>query len=161
VNRRKGVSDKETKGSGIDKYAAPLRAGLASLQQEKLFRAAVEAGYLTALADNRQTPEERASLVRSLSAISTGAVIEWEVDALLEEVAALVGDAGAEARAAAVGAALKELDQVEAGLSVAALVALASRGLDKKEAAVLERIGAAAGLSKQDVAGIVKKARGL
>ena len=155
------MSANETKGSGIDKYAEPLKKELASLQQEKLFRAAVEAGYLTALADNKQTPEERASLVRSLSAISSGAVIEWEVDALLEEVAAQVGDDGADKRAAAVGAALKELGQVEAGLSVAALVALASRGLDKKEAAVLERIGAAAGLDKKDVAAIVKKARGL
>lgn len=155
------MSDKETKGSGIDKYAEPLRKELASLQQERLFRAAVEAGYLTALADNKQTPEERASLVRSLAAISSGAVIEWEVDAILEEVAAQVADDGAEKRATAVGAALEQLGQVEAGLSVAALVALASRGLDKKEAAVLERIGAAAGLEKKDVAAVVKKARGL
>ena len=151
----------EPKGAGIEKYAEKLRTELAAFKQQELFRAAVEAGFLTALADGEHTAAERAALVQSLHALSSGAVIEWEIETLLAELAEGIEKEGATKRAETVGEKLKALGQVETGLVVAALVALASKGLDKREAVVLERFGTAAGLSRSEVGAIVKKARAL
>jgi protein-disulfide isomerase-like protein with CxxC motif len=77
---------------------------------------------------------------------------------LLDECAARAKKDGAAKRAAAVGAALAALGQAEAGLFFAALVARASKGIDKKEAEVLKVVGTAAGLATDAVRDIVKRA---
>jgi len=58
-----------------------------------------------------------------------------------------------------VGEKLKALGQPEAGMLVAAYVALSTNGIDEREVARLEMIGKAAGLEKAAIAEPVKKAR--
>jgi hypothetical protein len=90
--------------------------------------------------------------------LSVGAVIEWEAEALLDACAERAKVEGAAKRAEAVGAELKKLGQAEAGLLLAAIVARASKGVDKKETDVLKAVGTAAGVTADAIAAIVKKA---
>jgi len=99
------------------------------------------------------------AIIKAMHTLSDGLVIEWEIDALLEQCDERIGAEGHQARAKAVGAKLKELGQVDAGMLLAAYVALATSGIDKREATMLGHIGTAAGLTKAQIAGAVKKAR--
>ncbi len=145
--------------SYIEQQAETVRASLAGSNQAELFKLAVEAGYLAALADGTEDAAEREALVAAVETLSKGLVIEWETEGFLAESYARITAEGNDGRAAAVGARLKELGQAEAALLVGAIVAHASGGVDKKEALVLEKIATAAGLSKPQIASIVKKAR--
>lgn len=147
------------KTTELDKFAQQIASELKGKDQNALFRVAVEAGHLAALADGDADAAEHAAMVKAIETLSAGAVIEWEVEALLTECEERIGAEGPIARGEAVGKTLKDLKQVEAGLFIASLVAFATGGIDKKEAGVLERIGVAAGLAKSDIAGIVKRAR--
>jgi hypothetical protein len=142
----------------IEAQAAQIRSELKVPQQNEVFRCAVEVGYLTALADGTVDAKERATMVRAIDILSEGAVIEWETETLLEECEARAEKEGAAKRQAAVGAALAGLGQAETGLFFAALVARASKGIDKKEAEVLKVVGAAAGVASDAVKDIVKRA---
>jgi tellurite resistance protein len=142
----------------LEKHAEEIRAELRVPKQNEVFKAAVEAGYLTALADGDVDDAELAAIVKAVGLLSVGAVIEWEADTLVEECAARAKKETPKARAEAVGAELKALDQGEAGIYFAALVARAHKGIDKKEADVLKTIGNAAGVSTDKVRAIVKKA---
>lgn len=141
----------------IEKHAADIKSDLAVPKQNEVFAAAAEAGYLAANADGTVDDDERAMLVRAIELLSTGAVIEWEVEDLLESSATRAKSEGDGKRADAVGAKLKELGQPEAGLLFAAFVAQASGGIDKKESAVLHAIGKAAGLAKNKVTALLKR----
>ncbi len=141
----------------IEKHAADIKKDLAVPKQNDVFAAAAEAGYLAACADGTVDDEERSMLVRAIEVLSTGGVIEWEVEDLLESSAARAKADGEAKRADAVGSKLKELGQPEAGLLFAAFVAQASGGIDKKESAVLHAIGKAAGLAKPKVAALLKR----
>lgn len=143
----------------IETLAQEIRKALPPNQQEQVFKLAAEAGYLTALADGVEDEGERAALVSTIESLSQGLVIEWEVEQVLEKAWTRVQTEGTEAYAEAIGLKLKELDAAEAGLFVAAVVALATAGLDKSEAQMLQTIGAAAGLEKKRVGEIVKRAR--
>jgi tellurite resistance protein len=147
------------KPSAIEKHAEQVQKELSVPDQGKLFTAAVEAGYLAALADGAEDAGERAALVKAVEVLSKGIVLEWETEDLLGQCWQRISTEGAEARAAAVGATLKASGHAEAGLFVAALVALASNGIDANEAAVLEKIGSAAGIAKSQVGAIVKRAK--
>lgn len=142
----------------LEKHAETLRAELRVPKQAELFRNAVEAGYLTALADGIVEDSEIEALVRAVEILSVGGVIEWETSALVEECKQRVEADGAGKRAGAVGAIFKELGAAEAGILVAAIVARAAKKIDKKEAEVLKSIGKAAGLSNDQVGAIVKRA---
>jgi hypothetical protein len=100
-------------------------------------------------------------MVQAIDLLSEGAVIEWETESLLDECAGRAEAQGPEARAAAVGKELAHLDQASAGLFVAAVIARASKGIDKQEAEVLKAVGAAAGLAPDAIKDIVKKATAL
>ncbi len=141
----------------IEKHAADIKKDLAVPKQNEVFAAAAEAGYLAANADGTVDDDERALLVRAIALLSTGAVIEWEVEDLLESSAARAKSEGEGKRADAVGAKLKELGAPDAGLLFAAFVAQASGGIDKKESAVLHAIGKAAGLAKPKVTALLKR----
>jgi tellurite resistance protein len=145
--------------SELEKLAQQIATELKGKDQNALFRAAVEAGHLAALADGDADAAEQGAIVKAIEVLSSGAVIEWEVEALIAESAERIAAEGAVERSAAVGAALKGLKQVDAGLLIASLVAFATGGLDKREAGVLERIGVAAGLGKPEITAIVKRAR--
>ena len=144
--------------SELEKHAALIRDELKVPKQSDVFRAAVEAGYLAALADGDVDDTELSTIVKAVEVLSIGAVIEWEADALLAECIERAKTEGAKKRADAVGAELKELGQAEAALLFAATVARATKGIDKKEAEVLKTIGAAAGVSTDKVRAIVKRA---
>ncbi|MGZ3420264.1 MAG: hypothetical protein ACXWUG_29330 [Polyangiales bacterium] len=143
----------------LEQQADTVRSGLAGDHQHELFTLAVEAGYLAALADGTEDETEREALVQAVEHLSKGLVIEWETESVLGEIATRISSEGAAARAVAVGERLKTLGQAEAALLVGALVAHASGGVDKKEAVMLEKIATAAGLGKNQLVGIVKKAR--
>ena len=99
----------------LEAHAASIRSELKVPKQNDVFRVAVEAGYLTALADGEVDAAERATMVRAVDLLSAGAVIEWETEALLEECEARAAKDGAAKRAAAVGESLAALGQAEAG----------------------------------------------
>jgi hypothetical protein len=128
-------------------------------RSEEVFRLAAEAGYLTAIADGNDDDDEKAALVDALDTLSKGIVIEWETQAFLEEAYARVQQQGTQGRCDAIGKRLGELGCAEAGILIGAIVAYASNGIEKTEAVMLEKIGAAAGLARNQIATIVKKAR--
>jgi tellurite resistance protein len=142
----------------LEKHAEEIRAELRVPKQNEVFKAAVEVGYLAARADGEVDDDERAAIVRAVELLSAGAIIEWEAEGLVEECAARADAQTPAKRAAAVGAELKALGQGEAAIYFAALVARASKGIDKKEAEVLKEIGKAAGVTADRVRDIVKKA---
>lgn len=142
----------------LEAQAESIRKQLQVPKQSDVFRSAVEAGYLTALADGEVDEAEQATMVRAIEILSEGAVVEWEAGTLLDECVERAKLEGAEARAVAVGKELAALGQAQTGLYFAALVARSSNGIDKSEAEVLKAIGAAAGVSSDAVRDIVKKA---
>jgi tellurite resistance protein len=142
----------------IEAHAGTIRSALNVPKQNEVFRAAVEAGYLTALADGEVDASEREAMVKAIELLSEGAVVEWETESLLDECAAAAEKEGVSARTRATGKALAELGQADAGLFFAAVIARASKGIDKKEAEALKGVGAAAGLSAEKVGEIVKRA---
>jgi tellurite resistance protein len=144
--------------TALEKHADEIRTELAVPKQNDVFRAAVEAGYLAALADGEVDETERATIVRAIEILSVGAVIEWETEELLDACAARAKKDGIGKRTEAVGAELKALGQAEAALLFAACVARATKGIDKKEADILKQVGNAAGVSTDKVRAIVKKA---
>lgn len=142
----------------LESRAESLRAELKVPKQNEVFKAAVEVGYLAALADGEVDDEETAAIVRAVEILSTGAVLEWEAEDIVAECARRARAETPSKRAAAVGAELKALGQGEAGIYFAALVAHASKGIDKQEAEVLKEIGKAAGVTPDRIKDIVKKA---
>jgi uncharacterized protein YmfQ (DUF2313 family) len=147
------------KPSAIEKHADQVRKELSVPDQSALSAAAIEAGYLAALADGAEDAGERAALVKAVETLSAGLVLEWETEEMLGQCWARISTEGADARAQAVGAKLAATGSAEAGMFVAALVAMATNGIDANEAAVLEKIGVAAGIAKAQIGAIVKRAR--
>jgi tellurite resistance protein len=145
----------------IEDHAEKIREQLKVPRQDEVFKAAVEAGYLTALADGGMDDAERDILVKAVEMLSRGLVIEWETQSLIDDLQKLVESEGLEARAAKVGEKLKELNQVEAGLFVAAIVARATKGVEKSEAELLKQIGKAAGVGMDVVKDVVKRSTSL
>jgi tellurite resistance protein len=145
----------------LEKFAETIRSELKVPRQSDLFRAAVEAGYLTAQADGEVDDTERATLVRAVEILSVGAVIEWEVETLVDACVSRIESEGASVRCEKVGTELKDLGQAEAGILIAAIVARATKKIEKSEAEVLKAVGRSAGLSNDQVATIVKRATAL
>jgi hypothetical protein len=143
----------------LEKHAEEIRKDLNVPRQNEVFRAAVEAGFLAAMGDGEMDATERETIVKAVEVLSRGAVIEWETEALLDECATRAKAEGANARAKAVGATLKDLGQAEAGILFAAVIARVTKGVDKKEAEVLKHVGAAAGVGADKIKGIVKRAQ--
>lgn len=149
---------KVAKKVSLEDHADKIREELKVPRQDEVFKAAVEAGYLTALADGGIDDAERDILVKAVELLSRGLIIEWETESLIDECQKGVDKDGLEGRAVKVGEKLKELDQAEAALFVAALVARATKGVEKSEAEMLKNIGKAAGVGTDKVRDIVKKA---
>jgi tellurite resistance protein len=145
----------------LEEHAEQIRAELKVPRQAELFKAAVEAGYLTARADGGVDDAEQDILAQAVEMLSQGLVIEWETQALIEDCKSLADEQGIEARAGKVGELLKDLGQAEAGLFIAALVARATKGVEKSEAELLKTIAKSAGLSNDKVRDIVKRATSL
>jgi tellurite resistance protein len=142
----------------LEQHAERLRSELKVPNQNEVFRAAVEAGYLVASADGSFDDAERQTLIKAIEVLSVGAVIEWEVETLLEECEKRAEKEGATKRARTVGEELKKLGSAEAGILIAAAVARATKKVDKKEAEILKAVGAGAGIKGEQVLEIVKRA---
>jgi tellurite resistance protein len=151
----------KSKKVSLEDHAEKIREELKVPRQGELFKAAIEAGYLTARADGGVDDTERDVLIKAVELLSQGLVIEWESESLIDDCKKLADDEGVDTRATKVGELLKELGQPEAGLFVAALVARATKGVEKSEAELLKAIGKAAGLDTNKVRDIVKKATSL
>lgn len=149
------------KKMSLEDHADEIRKELAVPKQGDVFKAAVEAGYLTALADGGVDATEREVLVKAVELLSQGLVIEWETESLVDDCEKRAKADGVPASAERVGKALKELGQGEAGLFVAALVARATKGVAKSEADVIKAVGKAAGVSNDKIRDIVKRATSL
>ena len=145
----------------LEEHADKIREELKVPRQDELFKAAVEAGYLTARADGGVDDTELEVLVKAVELLSQGLVIEWETQSLIDTCKKLADEEGVDARAAKVGSTLKELGQGEAGIFVAALVARATKGVEKSEAELLKTIGKSAGVSNDKIRDIVKRAHTL
>src|SRR6476646_7843617 len=94
-------------------YAAALRKEVPAPKQAEVFRLAVEAGCLAAFSDIEVDASEREAIIAAVGVLSTGDVVEWEADTLVDECTARIATDGIEARVAAVGEALKRLRQAE------------------------------------------------
>jgi tellurite resistance protein len=147
--------------NNLEAHAEEIRKDLAVPRQSDVFRCAVEAGYLAAQADGEFDATERATIAKAVEILSVGAVIEWETESLLDECIERAKADGADTRAKAVGEDLKKLGQAEAGLLFAALVARATKGIDKREADMLKVVATAAGVTADALRGIVKRATSL
>jgi hypothetical protein len=145
----------------LEEQADEIRKVLAVPRQGDVFKAAVEAGYLVALADSGVDATERDVLVKAVELLSKGLVLEWETDALIEECEQRAKKDGIESCSERVGKVFKETGQGEAGLFIAALVARATKGIAKSEAEVMKAIGKAAGVSGDKMKDIVKRATSL
>ncbi len=145
----------------LEDHADKIREELKVPRQDDLFKAAVEAGYLAARADGGVDDTEREVLVKAVELLSQGLMIEWETESLIDDCKRLADNEGVETRATKVGMALKDLGQAEAGLFVAALVARATKGIEKSEAELLKVIGKSAGIETSKVRDIVKRATAL
>jgi hypothetical protein len=142
----------------LEDHADEIRKDLAVPRQADVFKAAVEAGYLVALADSGVDATEREVLVKAVEMLSKGLIIEWETDALIEDFAKRAEAEGIDKCAERVGNVLKETGQGEAGLFIAALVARATKGIAKSEAEVMKAIGKTAGVTADKMKDIVKRA---
>ena len=147
-----------SKKMNLEEHADEIRKELAVPRQADVFKAAVEAGYLVALADSGVDATERDVLVKAVEMLSKGLVIEWETDALIEECETRAKTDGVEKCCERVGNILKETGQGEAGLFIAALVARATKGIAKSEAEVMKAIGKTAGVTADKMKDIVKRA---
>ncbi|MFO0565363.1 MAG: hypothetical protein U0263_06860 [Polyangiaceae bacterium] len=143
----------------LKKIAAEMRKAMTGPALNQVYRYAMEAGYLCALADGEADDDEKKAIVEALHDLSSGLVVEWEVDAMMDECNEAIGSEGHAGRCDSVGKKLKELGHAETGLLIGAYTALATAGLDKKEAGMLEKIGSAAGIPKTQVTNLVKQAK--
>ncbi|NUO49828.1 MAG: hypothetical protein HOV80_13315 [Polyangiaceae bacterium] len=135
-------------------FAEDIKKQIKVARQDEVFRAAVAAAHVASHADGAVDDAERTAIVEALELLSGGAVVEWEVDLMLDAAGAAKG---ADAKAKAIGAKLKELGAPEPGLLVAAFVAQVTGGIDQKEAKVLREIGKSAGIADKRVKDILKE----
>jgi tellurite resistance protein len=150
-----------SKKVSLEEHADKIREELKVPRQGEVFKAAIEAGYLTARADGGVDEAEQEVLVKAVELLSQGMVIEWETQALVEECKKLCDEQGLEGRAAKVGATLAALGQAEPALFIGVLVARATKGIEKSEAELLKAIAKAAGVSNDKMKDIVKRATSL
>lgn len=112
----------------------------------QLFCAVIEAGFLIAQADGRFDRAERAHLHRALLALSDGAILADDVDAMLGGFTVSLARDGAAARVERVGHLLRAHRVSEAGVYLAAGIACASDGLSQVELKTLDALARHAGL---------------
>lgn len=152
------MSKQEKALAELEKHATEIRAELGAADQSKVFALAIEAGVLAAMSDGTIDADEKATLVRAVEIVSTGAVIEWETEALVDECIGRAKADGAEKRAQAVGQALAALKQAEAAVLIAGVVAAATGGVDKAEAEAIRAVAKAAGVAADKTKAILKRA---
>lgn len=124
-----------------------------------LFNAVVEAGYLVAAADGTVDSAELGTLKRAILTLAGDELSADELDALVDDLVDLRASEGESSRCKAVGALLAAHKAADEGLYLAAAIAYASNGLDRKELEILERIALAAGLSQASLVTLATQVR--
>ena len=71
----------------LEKHAVEIRKELKVPKQNEVFEVATEAGFLVAHADGVFDEKERAVMVKAIEVLSVGAIVEWEVETLLDACA--------------------------------------------------------------------------
>ena len=79
-------------------FAEDIKKQIKVARQDEVFRAAVAAAHVASHADGAIDDAERKAIVEALELLSGGAVVEWEVDLMLEAAGAAKG-ADAKAKA--------------------------------------------------------------
>lgn len=119
----------------------------------------IDIGVLVANADGKVDARERDMLLDVFQALLNTTLTPEVVDHLITASLEVIEAAGAESRARLVAAILQDCDAVEPGVRVALSIAFASQGLDKAEAAVIERIASAGGMKASRLAQLTAEIR--
>lgn len=122
----KPVAEELTVPTGFDPMAAAL------------FEAVVEAAFLVANADGVFDDQERAAFESVVTNACSDLVRDSQVEALVADLAELLGEDGVEKRARMVARTITRRDNQLEVLRIAALMAHVSGGVDATERAVLE-----------------------
>lgn len=131
---------------------------LATDEQRVAFLAPIlEAACVTAIADNTVDDAERDTIHAVIKAMGVHSLDDDAVDAIIASSIDRTRHDGIERRCDELGARLAELDLAEAGLSVAALVAQVSHGIDPSELAILQRLARAASVSDETLALLIDR----
>lgn len=109
--------------------------------------AAVDLAVLVALADGTIDADEKSALTATLEALMRGRMAPHVVRHLIRESKNQIENAGAEARARAVGRELANHGAADDGLRLGLAIAFASDGLSETERACLAQVAKAAGMS--------------
>ena len=72
----KKPSEAKSALADLEAQADSIRKELQVPKQNEVFRAAVEAGYLTSLADGEVDEAEKSTMIRAIEILSEGAVVE-------------------------------------------------------------------------------------
>jgi tellurite resistance protein len=122
------LDEEVTQPTGFDPQAAAL------------FEAVVESAYLVANADGEFDDTERAAFEHVVLTACDGSVSESQLRALLEDLADLLEEDGADKRIQMVARTIARPEQAHEILRVAALIAHVSDGVSAVERRVLERL---------------------
>lgn len=117
----------------------------------------IEAACLTAVSDGEVDDAERDAIRAVVHTLGVTALDDDAVEAVVASSIERTRIDGTERRCNELGLRLKKLGLEAAGLCAAALVAHISHGLDPGELATLQRLGAAAGLSDEEVASVLDR----
>ena len=115
----------------------------------------IDIGVLIASADGKVDEREREMLLDVFQTLLGTSLTAEVVDNLVTASLEVIEAAGAESRARLVGAILRDIGAVEAGVRVALGLAYASHGLTGDERAVVDRIATAGSLGAKRVAELV------
>jgi tellurite resistance protein len=139
--------DEVTQPTGFDPEAA------------RLFESVVEAAYLVANADGDFDAAEQSAFRHVVVTACRGLVVERQVSALLEDLAAQLAEDGLEKRVKMVSKSILREDQAREVLRIAALLAHVSGGVSRVEHDVLGKLAAELRLDPAAVAAAVTEAQ--
>lgn len=119
--------------------------------------ATVDLATLIACADGDIDPDERAALYTTINTLMGDELNEQVLGRLVRSSLDHIGKAGAVTRAHEVGTTLKERGLAEDVVTFGIAIALASRGIDPAERRALDRVAESAGISAEQVDGIIAR----
>lgn len=137
----------------IDRAQALPREG----ERVALVAPLLETACVTAIADDDADDAERDTIHALVRALGIAALDDDAVEALVASSIDQTRALGIERRCDELGARLRRLDIAEDGLTIAALVAQISHGIDQSELLVLQRLARAAGLDDAVLASIIER----
>lgn len=132
-------------------------SALGEQERAAVVRSMIEGACLIAVCDATADDSERDALRAVVTALRRADPGDDEIDALIGTAFELAHDPGVAVRCDLIGKAMAAANVADLGLSVAALVALASRGVGDAELAAMQKIAAAAGVSEIALNGLIRR----